>query len=153
MRLLLVLFALVCCSVSRGAEPEPRWTGGFAAISTPDAGALANWYREMFGFEALQQGGSPDGKIKFALLKRGEHLLEIIQRAEAADSPAPPKDASYRRGIFKLGFVVPNLDELEASLRKKNADFSHGIVRPAGNPLRAFAVRDPDGNVVQVFGK
>jgi Flp pilus assembly protein protease CpaA len=52
-----------------------------------------------------------------------------------------------------LGFVVTDLNALEARLRARGVAFNHGIVRPTGNPLRTFAVRDNADNVVQLFGR
>jgi catechol 2,3-dioxygenase-like lactoylglutathione lyase family enzyme len=105
----------------------------------------------MLGYELLQEGASPDGSVRLLLLGRGDHLLEIVQR-DGAEDPPPLPDASYRLGIFKLGFVTCDIEALEAEMRRKGADFSHGLVQPPGNPWRTFAVRDPDGNLVQLFG-
>ena len=127
-------------------------TGAFAAISVPDAAATSRWYQEALGFRVLVEGASPDGRIHFALLDHDGTELEIVQRVDAAPAPAGP-DASFHHGIFKLGFVVTDLEALEARLRARGVAFNHGIVKPTGNPLRTFAVRDNAGNVVQIFGR
>lgn len=106
----------------------------------------------MLGFETLREGASPDANIRFALLRRGDDLIEIIQRRDAA-APAAMPDRSFERGICKSGFWVKDLDALAAELERKRASFRHGIVVPPGADYRTFAVEDPDANIVQFFGR
>lgn len=145
--LLLLLVFLATAAPASGAAQD----GGFAAISTPDLDRSAGWYEEMLGYQPVTRAASPDGTIRIALLRRGDHLLEIVER-EGAEAPGPAPDRSLRHGIFKLGLVVPDVGGLEMEMRRKGAAFDHGLVQPAGNPWRTFAVRDPDGNRVQFFG-
>src|SRR6185436_18127597 len=65
----------------------PPRRGSFFAISARDAAATAAWYRDRLGFETLREGAAPDGQTRFALLKRRDDLIEIVQRTAAA---APP---------------------------------------------------------------
>jgi len=156
-----ILGALVCALFLVGGSsaqskpvrnvPARFEVGGFGAISTPDAKGESTWWQQMLGFEVLREGAAPDGRTRFALLRRDGYLLEIVQRA-GADPASERTDRSFAHGIFKLGLVVSNLDEVERDLRKRGARFVHGIVQPQGNPYRSLAVLDPDGNTVQLFG-
>lgn len=130
------------------------WTasGSFFALSVSDATVTATWYREKLGFEVLREGGSPDGGLRFALLRRGDHLIEVIQR-KAATAPTAMPDRSFEQGIFKAGFWITDLDGLASELERTRTRFSHGIVVPPGADYRTFAVLDPDANVVQFFGR
>jgi catechol 2,3-dioxygenase-like lactoylglutathione lyase family enzyme len=133
------------------------WTsrGAFAAISVPDAAAAAAWYKARLGFVALREGALPNG-MAVALLQRGNDLLEIVSPAPAtrlAGAAVAPSERFRRDGIFKLGFIVDDLDALAARLEGDGVAFNHGIVRPEGNPYRTFAVTDPDGNTIQFFGR
>jgi catechol 2,3-dioxygenase-like lactoylglutathione lyase family enzyme/ketosteroid isomerase-like protein len=136
------------------AAPPPR-RGSFFAVSVKDAPAAARWYRERLGFETLREGVSPDGKTGFALLRRQDDLIEIVQRQGAVDPPAAAaEDRSYERGLFKVGFWVGDgLAALEADLRAKGTAFEFGITTPPRADYQTFAVTDPDGNVVQFFGQ
>ena len=106
----------------------------------------------MLGFETLREGTSPDASVRFALLRRGDHLIEIVQRKNAA-APAAMPDRSYEQGIFKIGFWIADLDAFAAELKHKRARLSHDIVVPPGASYRIFAVLDPESNVVQCFGR
>jgi catechol 2,3-dioxygenase-like lactoylglutathione lyase family enzyme/ketosteroid isomerase-like protein len=131
----------------------PR-TGSFFAVSVRDAAATAAWYRDRLGFETLRDGASPDGAVRFALLRRRDDLIEIVQRQTPLPPPAAAAgDRSHELGTFKVGFWVDDLAGLEAKLRGQANSFRHGIVTPEGADYRTFAVNDPDGNVVQFFGR
>jgi len=133
----------------------PRISGGFLAVSAADAAALGAWWREMLGFEVLLQASLPEHGVEALLLTRGASLVEIMQRREAEPAQTDAhgaREAWRRHGYFKAGFFVDDLDALEADLRARGGAFEHGVVRPQGNPLRTFAVRDPEGNLVQFFG-
>jgi catechol 2,3-dioxygenase-like lactoylglutathione lyase family enzyme len=131
----------------------PPRRGAFFAISARDAAATAAWYGERLGFETLRQGTAPDGAMRFALLRRRDDLIEIVQRASAVMPPAAAAaDRSYELGTFKVGFWVDDLAGLNAKLKAQATAFKHGIVTPSGANYQTFAVTDPDGNVVQFFG-
>jgi len=133
------------------AAPPSRH-GTFFAVSAKDAAVSATWYRDRLGFETLREGASPDGRTRFALLRRGDDLIELVQREGASAPPAVP-DRSYELGFFKTGFWVDDLAALETRLKVSGTAFSHGIVTPPGASYQTFAVTDPDGNVVQFFGE
>lgn len=138
------------------AFEAPQITGAFIAISAADAPKLATWYEANLGFETLLAGQTPDGQTRYALLTLGATQIEIIERKDSrAPMPAANgKREAYRtQGYFKAGFIVNDIDALEARLKTKGAEFSRGVVQPSGNPYRTFAVYDPEGNVLQVFGK
>jgi catechol 2,3-dioxygenase-like lactoylglutathione lyase family enzyme len=133
----------------------PPRRGSFFAVSAKDAVATAAWYRDRLGFETLREGASPDGKTRFALLRRRDDLIEIVQRATAVAPPAAAvEDRSYEFGLFKVGFWVgDDLTALQATLKGKGAAFAFAITTPPRADYQTFAVTDPDGNVVQFFGQ
>src|SRR5689334_16447601 len=146
--MMMLMFSLL------GAQPRPSATassGTFFALSVADIDASVKWYCDLLGFAILSQGASPDGSTRFALLRRNNDLVEIVQRKSAVHPPSMP-DRSHEWGIFKTGFWVEDLRAMESTLREKGAVFSHGIVTPRGANYQTFAVKDPDGNIVQFFG-
>jgi catechol 2,3-dioxygenase-like lactoylglutathione lyase family enzyme/ketosteroid isomerase-like protein len=130
----------------------PARTGAFFAVSARDAVATAAWYRDRLGFETLREGASPDGKTRFALLRRRDDLIEIVQRTGAVPAPAAAtEDRSYEHGLLKVGFWVEDLAGLAAALKAKGTAFAFDITTPPRADYETFAVTDPDGNVVQFF--
>lgn len=136
-------------AAAQAATPPPG--AAFIAVSTPDIEVAAAWWRRMFDLQTLGSGRSPDDRIGFVLLGGPLLMVELIERAGVHAAPDLP-DRSYQHGLFKAGFVVDDLDAWAARLGERGAAFRHGIVKPPNGPLRTFAVADPHGNVVQLFG-
>ncbi len=160
MRIIAVLsLAALCGHAQLGQQREAgrtssNWTatGSFFALSVADAGVVSLWYRDRLGFEIVREEAASASKIRIVLLKRGDNLIEIVQR-ESASTPGPMPDRSYERGIFKVGFRIEDLEGLAQELKRKDTIFLHGIVVPAGAHYRTFAIKDPEGNIVQFFGR
>jgi catechol 2,3-dioxygenase-like lactoylglutathione lyase family enzyme len=162
MRVLLLLCSLIAvvhmpaapARADQPAPPPPAVTGGFFALSTGDGDRLVAWYRDNLGFTVDQSRTTPSG-VKGALLSRPGALLEIGQLPSARSRAAAgiPDGIGAVHGIMKIGLLVSDLDGLYAIARERRLDISFAPTQPAGNPLRTFAVKDPDGNTVQFFGK
>ena len=127
--------------------------GAFIALSVADLDRVLPFYRDTLGFRVFSEGTPPDRPaIKFALLQRGNALLEVVQLPDAkprADGVAAPQI----HGFFKCGFVVDDIDAAYARLMKSNVTFAFELVQPPNGPYRTFGVRDPEGNLVQFLGQ
>lgn len=121
----------------------------FFAISTPDAETSARWYREAFGL-ALLDVVRPPGDNGFAMILRSDRLLLEIVQAKGS-SPPPPANRHLTQGIFKVGFHVADLDAAVARLRAMKAVFDTGVIDDTKHDFRFVLVRDPDGNMLQLF--
>lgn len=56
-------------------------------------------------------------------------------------------------GFMKAGFVVEDFDKAIAAFRATSVPFAYGLY-PARPGQRANAiVRDPEGNLIQIFGR
>lgn len=103
----------------------------------------------------VSEGAPAQGPVAaFALLRRDGAILEIIQPREPAGPGPSPERPAYERwglGAAKIGFIVRDIEALERRLRAQGATFNHGLVRSPQLGKRTFAVRDPEGNTVQVF--
>jgi hypothetical protein len=53
--------------------------------------------------------------------------------------------------LSKIGFEISDLDDLYSVARERHLDVFFEPTQPAGNSLRTFALKDPDGNIL--FGK
>jgi catechol 2,3-dioxygenase-like lactoylglutathione lyase family enzyme len=125
----------------------------FFALSVADAAASASWYGEAFGLKVLADF-KPDDNAHVIILQSDTLLLEIVQLS-AARSPgdAVVKDRHRTHGIFKVGFHVANLESAVSRLREMEAKFETDIVDDRTHNLRFVLLRDPNGNMVQLFGE
>jgi len=148
---LLLLAAPAAAQPSRSVPPLPSLRGAFFALVVADARQVGDWYRSLLGFRTLLERNQPERNLVAMLLEREGSMIEIVQRARGE---APGDEALFSRpGIAKIGFMTSDLDALHGHLEAAGVRFNHHIVRPEGNPWRTFAVRDPEGNIVQFFGE
>jgi len=162
-RLAALLLANVICVASASSQspmqpPETvmnHVTGSLIALSTPDVAATAKWYQEQLGFKPVKSGEM--GKdLRFALLRYDDNILELIQNPHAkplAQAVPGLKDPFEVYGVFKLGFTVRNLDEVLGSLKERGVRVEFNTTQLNDLQLRAFGIRDLDGNLIQFFGK
>jgi catechol 2,3-dioxygenase-like lactoylglutathione lyase family enzyme len=130
-------------------------SGSFIALSTPNASRTAQWYQDKFGFQLVKEGQMGKDQ-RFALLRCENNILELIENPEARPlAKAVPgiKDPFEIHGIFKTGFTVDKLDEVFASLERNGVKIDFHITQLNDLGVRAFGVRDIDGNLIQIFGK
>ena len=130
-------------------------TGSLVALSTPDVERAAKWYQDKLGFHLVKAGHMGEG-LQFTLLRHQDNIVELIQNPRALPlRKALPgiKDPFEIHGIFKLGFTVRNFDQVFAELKKRGVtiDFEPTPLNDLG--LRAFGIRDVDGNLIQFFGQ
>ena len=154
---------LACfCTVFAGAEqarPQSvvmqHVSGAFIALSTPNASATARWYQGKFGFHLVKEGQMGKG-LRFALLRYENNVLELIQNPAArplAQAVPGIQDPFEIHGIFKTGFTVDKLDEVFETLQQNGVKIDFKITQLNDLGMRAFGVRDIDGNLIQIFGK
>jgi catechol-2,3-dioxygenase len=135
--------------------PGAAIRGAFFALSVKDARNVAKWYREQLGFTTVVERDVPERNIVAILLQRDSSLIEIIQRTDTQPAPTGEdgkRSAIRTQGVFKIGLTVADLQGLHDKLRAGGVQFDYHIVQPDGNPWKTFAVRDPEGNIVQFFG-
>jgi hypothetical protein len=124
--------------------------GAFFALSVADISIMSRWYQDNLELKIISSGEAPNQIAKFAILEGNNILIEIIQHSKAQPRKA---EAVQIHGIFKIGLLVPNLNDVYSSLKKRNITITYELMRAKDVPLRSFAVRDPEGNLVQFFGK
>ena len=128
--------------------------GAFFALSVADAPASARWYRDELGFTIVREGEAPNKIAKFALLQRANSVIEIVEHRSARPlNSSGVKNAHELHGIFKLGFVVPDLDRIYARVKARTLTIAYDLMPAQDVPLRSFTIRDNSGNLVQFFGK
>ena len=146
-------FALL---LATSPEPPPppvlrEPLGAFFALSVADAPATARWYRDELGFKIVKDGEAPNKIAKFALLQYENNVIEIIEHSAA--KPSAVKNAFEAHGIFKIGFVVRDLDAVYARVKERKIAIAYDLMNAKDIPLRSFSIRDHAGNMIQFFGK
>ena len=127
--------------------------GSFLALSVVDIDRQVAWYRDTLGFEVRNQGDALNGTVRFAILHQGFTMLEIIQHRDARDGGIPRKDSHLIHGIFKAGFLVSDIDYAYATLSSRRVRFEYELGKPDQSTYRSFGLRDPEGNLLQIFGR
>lgn len=134
-----------------GAQPAP-----FLAISVANLDVQLAWYRDKLGFVVSSQGTLPERQIRFALLRQGAAMVELLQipeaRPRAESSRTQPADSSLVHGFFKSGMVVEDVAGLFNRLKANGVTFAFELTKPPNGPYRVFGVNDPEGNLLQFFG-
>lgn len=161
---LLSFISLAGCSVAphlgtparQMSPPSMSGPAAFLALSVKDLEAMLRWYRDTLGFEVYSEGALPERPIRFALLRSGHALIELLQIRDAKPlrEAAPGVTAAHEiHGFFKGGLIVPDIEAEYERLRQRQVTFEYGLVKPPNGPYRTFGLRDPEGNLLQFFGR
>lgn len=148
---------IACVTISfASADESPVTPSGrqFFALSVPNARASADWYTRAFGVKLLLEIEPADGAAHILILGTDALLIEIMQlRAAKSPGAAVIESRHLTHGIVKVGLYVQDLDAAVAHLRKMNTQFDTDIIEDAKLDMRFVLVRDPDGNLVQLFSR
>lgn len=125
--------------------------GVFFALSVRDLEKVKDWYVQKLGFELVSQGGNE--QRKGAILKGHNVTIELAEFATAMplNSLKPSVESHEIYGYFKVGFSVKDLDALFKAMESREVTHFFGIVN-ASDGTRTFAIKDPEGNIIQFFG-
>lgn len=141
---------------TRTTSPLGEPAGPFVALSVASLDRMVPWYRDTLGFTVHSSGTGPDGIIRFALLQHGTALIELLQLPDArARAEAAPRTTGTHQihGFFKSGLVVRDIDAAYRRLLSMNVPLAYRLGQPPNGPYRSFGVRDPEGNLLQFFGR
>jgi catechol 2,3-dioxygenase-like lactoylglutathione lyase family enzyme len=115
---------------------------------------MVSWYRDTLGFTVFAQGTVGQRNIRYALLKQDTALLEIVQWPDARPlkqaAPAT-SDPVEIHGFFKSGVVVTDVRAVHDRLQALGVAFDYDLQEHPGG-YRSFGIRDPEGNLLQIFG-
>ena len=152
----LLVFATSVAAQQPGPPPafnEP--SGSFFALSVKDLNATSAWYQQKLGFHEIKQGGSPDGKSRAIILERDGAVLELIHHKQAVHGASVMK--GYKTylvyGIFKVGFVVHDVDHTLQRLKANGVQIANGPYTDEPMHMRTFMIRDNEGNYIQFFSR
>jgi catechol 2,3-dioxygenase-like lactoylglutathione lyase family enzyme len=133
------------------------------AISTPNLERAIAFYRDLFGFEVVQEFAWPRGseqadrilgvedtEASAAMLRRGNSMIEIFQFSSPRPKPGDPRRPVCNHGITHICFAVKNIQEEFERLQERGMSF-HCPPQGNGSGLAATYGRDPDGNVIELL--
>ncbi|MFE5208582.1 VOC family protein [Streptomyces sp. NPDC056600] len=121
---------------------------GHVALNVTDLERSLGFYRELFGFDVLEEG--KDGDRRWALLGRdGRLLVALWQQSEGGF-------AADRAGLHHLSFQVESVEEVEEAeqaLRALGAEFAYEGVVPHGEGAASGGIffTDPDGIRLEIY--
>jgi predicted enzyme related to lactoylglutathione lyase len=128
----------------------------FFALSVADVGTISAWYVDNLGFQVGKSGRNENAGMEFALLSRSDTLVEVIKFKAAKTRAGWNMGATQVHevhGIMKIGFEVADIDALYKLAKERRLRIFFDIIQAPDLPLRTFGLSDPEGNIVQIFGK
>ena len=123
-------------------------------ISVGDLESSVRWYAQNLGFRVESGPVWPRPRAGFAVLEQDAFRLELIEMADSLPrAEAVRGSAVSLQGVFKLAFLVDEVDEAHAALRARGVRIR---MAPADSPetgMRFCLIEDPDGNVIQLYAR
>ena len=153
-------YVVLClsCAIGMGAvahaEPMPRATGAFLALSVADLDASARWYNEALGLRVVLRTPKHD-KSAAVVLEGAGLIVELIKHDESVPlrtaAPAATNNILVQ-GIVKAGAIVEDFDGLVATLRARHVRIAFGPYPARAGTRANVIIEDNAGNLVQFFG-
>ena len=144
---------MVGTSSSIVADAHPYWVG----LSVPDAEASASWYQEKLHFTIKKKLVVPEYQLKIVFLELNEYTIELVESKTATSFDTVRKripeikDRDNLHGLFKIGFLVGNVDGLAAELKRGGTTLVSEPSDDRAFGVRQFLVEDNAGNMLQFF--
>lgn len=123
-------------------------------ISVGDLETSMRWYSENLGFRVESGPVRPGARAGFAVLEQDGFRLELVEMADSlprAEAAPVRGSAVSLRGVFKLAFLVDDVDASHAALRARGVRVRMAPADSSETGMRFCLVEDPDGNVVQLY--
>jgi catechol-2,3-dioxygenase len=143
-----VLWAALSLAVAApalAAPPAPPHKA-FLALRVRDAEAAAGWYSKTFDLTVANRFSTDAYEQR---ILHGEGLIvELVQLKSGMTPPAPAG-----LGFMKGGYVVDDFDSAVERWRSAGVTFRGRIIYDRALKLHAAALSDPDGNIVQIYGR
>jgi catechol 2,3-dioxygenase-like lactoylglutathione lyase family enzyme len=126
------------------------------AISVGDIERSAAWYSEIFGFRIASRSFFKPVSAQVAFLEKGDLRLELLQVEGTRKIPdlyvAPPthlKTLGYKAIVFD----VADLPGFSERLKAKSVEILWADQPLTDDGLRSTLIRDPDGNLINIFNR
>ncbi|MET1112747.1 MAG: VOC family protein [Allosphingosinicella sp.] len=133
-------------SAPAAAEPAAPPHKAFLALRVSDAEASAGWYSRIFDL-SLAARYSTDRYEQRIL--HGEGLIVELIQLKTGMAPSDPTGLGFMKG----GYVVGDFDGKIRRWRAAGVTFLGRIIYDDKLKLNAAALKDPDGNMIQIYGR
>lgn len=149
----LPLIAALALSATSATADDMRFDN--IAISVSDIDTSAAWYADTFGFEIAGRTFFEPVNAQVAFLHRDDVKLELLEIEGAAPIPellVEPPAHLLTLGYKAIVFRVADLAAFDARVRATGTTivWESLVLDDAGTV--STLLRDPDGNLVNVFG-
>lgn len=135
--LLVGISIIISCSPEKGLEIEQ------VQIITKNPEALSKWYGTNLGFEKISKNELSYNNFKIRLKKNEEAFNDSILQESFHLQQVP--------GLYKIGFITNQFDDLVKKLKKNDVNMVGGIMSHEDLDRRSILVKDPEGNLIQIF--
>lgn len=124
------------------------------AVAVGDLNAMVAWYEAVLGFGVVERGRFDAVGADYAMIEQGGLRLELVSRPGHAQRPADRTAPPEHLGVLGWKALVLETDDLHATTEALAA---HGVEtvwadQPLNAARRSTMIRDPEGNLIHVFG-
>lgn len=146
----LLLLVGFCASAETPVRPV------VIGIYAQDYQVTVAWYSENFGFETTKEVVRDNANLRIGFLDNGAFELEIYADiVTSSDAVRLDRDrfGMPGEGFVKLSVQATELPHFASTLSANGVEFVREINESDRKPGQSwFMVKDPDGNLIQVFG-
>ena len=139
------LISLIAALWMMATAPALAQARTFIAVEVTDIAAAETWYARTFDARQVNTFSRPTFEQR--ILRGEDVIIELVQRLPAR--PSPGEGA----GIMKAGMVVDDLDARVARWTEQGVAFLGRRIHDDALDLDAILITDPDGNLIQIFGR
>jgi methylmalonyl-CoA/ethylmalonyl-CoA epimerase len=135
------------------SDARPFWIG----LSVPDAEASASWYQKELHFTVKKRLVLPEHRLRIVFLELNGYTIELVESKTATSFETVQKripkvkQRDNLNGVFKVGFLVSDVDALATELKSAGVKLLSGPSDDRAFGVRQFLVEDNAGNVLQFF--
>ena len=112
-----------------------------------DIDRATNWYRNVLGFEIVDQGIRDNGYLRYAELKIPGFGLGLVQTQEAAVTV--PAGTVVKPSWLHMVFSVANADTIYRTLKQRGVPVSVWS-KTDTKPVSSFRLADSEGNELRI---
>ena len=133
----------------------PPLTFGYMVLAVVDLAAMTEWYCKVLGFTVERTGEQAESGASYAVLAAHGMRLELCSSTAAQtrlEPSLPPPDHLQRSGWSVLTLHCADLSGLGNWLHIHQADviWSERSLAPK---IVSTLLRDPEGNLISIFGQ
>ncbi|MGZ8285288.1 MAG: VOC family protein [Allosphingosinicella sp.] len=145
-------YSLLCAALSLAlagptiAAPAAPPHKAFLALRVRDAEASAGWYARTFDLSLANRFSTERYEQR---ILQGEGLIVELVQLKPGMPPADPAGLGFMKG----GYVVGDFDAAIGRWRAAGVTFLGRIIYDDKLKLHAAALSDPDGNMIQIYGR